>query len=542
MPKRHNNTFSSFFFRNGRITGRRGRRKGIGSIIGTLFFVLIAIIVLGIFITIFNSFSSYVQTFEGYSQQSQLNQETDFSLTSMNFAVPNPTLTGPSTVSTTTTQSAVEYSPQNKLIYADGLWWVFFSTGSGISYETSSTGTSWSAATSVTTSATSTTGMTFSIWLSGTTLYYVLSNAGSTSSFRWRYGTISASGTISWTISETAVTTAHTAEEYDAITVDGSGNVWVALLTYKSSSSTYYLEVWKYSGGTWTSEDAISGATVTSGTMPDLEPVTSGIVLIYGEAGSTTNTVTILTTATGATWSTAVSPASYYAMFYSSAISVGNTIYFVGLASGSTGSSSGTVDFWSFTYGASSTSAQTVISSTSAGWYTSIAQANSNTFIIYYGSGVDMYYVFSTDGMTNWSSQQTISTGESSLVGISSSNTGGGLVWVSGSSSPYNVRFAAVTASTQWQVTPTFQNNSPFAVQLVSFYLVDTTQNLLVAHWDVNSSGTDVTGLFSQWVGAGQSVSTTLTMSSTWTHSDTFLATVTTNQGVIESGTYTAPS
>jgi len=153
-----------------------------------------------------------------------------------------------------------------------------------------------------------------------------------------------------------------------------------------------------------------------------------------------------------------------------------------------------------------------------------------------------MYYVYSTDAMANWSPLLTISTSESSLVGISSSNTGGGLIWVSGTASPYNVRFAALAASTQWQVTPTFQNNSPFAVELVSFYLVEPSDSLLVAHWDVNSSGTDVTGLFSQWVGEAQSVSTTLTLSGNWTHSATYLVTVTTNQGVVQSGTYTAPS
>jgi len=487
------------------------------------------------FVTIFNSFTSYVQVFDAYSRQVQQNQQTSFSLSSASFVVPTPTVSTPSTPSTSTSQLAVAYSPDDKVVYAQGLWWLFYSSGASIVYRTSSDGAAWSAATTVTSSTTSTTGITFNIWISGTTLYYVLSNALSSASFLWRYGTLNVGGTITWTIAETSVTTAHTANDYDSIVTDNSGNVWVALTTHQGA--TYYIEVYKYSGGAWALENTISGVTVT--TAPDLESVTSGIVLIYGQGGTTTGTVTLITTATGASWTAAVSPASQYAMFLSSAVTVGNTVYFAGMAASSGAQATGTVNLWNFTYGGASISAEKTLKSTAGGWYTSITQASSTTFLLFYGSGTSLYYIYSTDSLALWSSEQTISTSETSLIGISSSNTRGGIAWVSGAASPYNVRFAFVTPSSNWQITSSYQNSSPFAVHLISFYLYDINSSSLVDHLDTNSTAPGVSGLFDQWVGAGQSSPVTVTFN--WTHKHDYLITTTTDQGVIESATFVAP-
>jgi hypothetical protein len=503
-----------------------------------LFFVLIVIIAVTFLVSIYTSFTGYVHTFTSVNTQFQLNDETSISIPSVSFVVPAPATTGPSTVGTSTTKQANAYSEDNKLIYAQGLWWSFYSSGStatGTVYRTSSNGVTWSAATSVVTGTGSNLGYTFSLYSVGNTLYYALSNSQSSNSFTWGYGTLNSGGTITWSISAVSVGTTYTANKYISIVADGSGNVWVALSS-TDGSGNYYVEVWEYTL-TWSSVDTISG--VTSTTSPMLLSVTSGIVLIYGTGSTSTGSVYITTTVSGSSWTPTVSPPSNYAFLHSSAFSSGNVVYFAGMAgSGNTG----TVKFWNFTYGGSATTAETTIQSSTSGWYASIAQSqtNPNTFLIFYGSGSNMYYVYSTDQGDMWSSQQTISTGESTLSGTSSSNAGGGVVWTSGGSSPYNVRFASVTLSNSWQLTPSFQNASPFAVHLISLYLYDTNSSSLVAHYDTNSSAPGVSGSFDLWIGAGQTASLTFTFN--WTHSHSYLVTVTTDQGIVVSSTFLAPA
>jgi hypothetical protein len=526
--------------RSGLFRNRAQPRRGIGTIVGMLFFVLIVIIAITFLITIYSSFTNYVHTFTSVNTQMQLNDQTSLSISSMNFTVPAPTVTGPSTIDTSTTKQANAYSEENKLIYAQGLWWSFYSSGSttmGDEYRTSSNGVTWSPATSVITGTGTNLGQTFTVYLSGTTIYYALSNSQSSNSFTWRYGTLNSDGTITWAISAATVATTYTANKYISMVTDGSGNVWVALSS-TDGNGNYYVEVWKYTSA-WSSVDTINGLTTTS--SPILLSVTSGIVLIYGNGGTSTGTVHITTTATGSVWSSAVSPASNYALLQSSAFSAGNIVYFAGMAGSG---ASGTVRYWNFTYGGASTTAETTVQSSTSGWYVSISQTGTlpNTFLIFYGSGSNMYYAYSTDQGAVWSSQQTISTSENKLSGISSSNADGGIVWTSGASSPYNVRFAVVTGNSNWQITPSFQNSSPFAVHLISLYVYDTNTSSLVAHFDTNSSAPGVSGQFDLWIGAGQPQTYPSALTFNWTHKHSYLLTVTTDQGIVISSTFVAPT
>ena len=187
------------------------------------------------------------------------------------------------------------YSFERKVLYSQGLWWAFYSDGASIGYSTSADGSVWSAETIVTTSADSTDGFNFNIWLSGSTVYYVLDAAKQSASFYWRYGTLQSSGTISWSIAETSVATTNTINSYDTIVTDSSGNVWVALNTNDGVNG--HVEVWKYSSGAWAKQDDISP--VVPDIVPILEPLSSGVALVYGEGGVTA-AVKVITTITGA--------------------------------------------------------------------------------------------------------------------------------------------------------------------------------------------------------------------------------------------------
>ncbi len=430
---------------------------------------------------------------------------------------------------------ATAYSFQNKLVYSQGLWWAFYSDGTHIDYETSPDGSTWSGPTVVTSSSDSTKGYDFSIWTSGSTIYYVLTATGVSASFLWQYGTLQSSGLISWTNSQTSQTTSNTVYAYDSIATDSSGNLWIALNTFDGTNT--HIEVWKYtlSSSTWSKSDDISP--VSSDEVGILVPLSSGdMALIYGE-GSVTSQIKIISYTPASGWSstsTAVSPPSDYLLFSSSATAIQNTVYFAGLASTSTGVTTGTVKFWSFTSGGTSTSSETTIQATTAAWSSSIAEMPTKTLVLYYGNGANLYEESSENYGLAWSSAQTISSSETSVAGVTSTDGSAGVLWTSGSSSPYNVRFAALPVLSVF-------NSSPFAVQMISLYILDTTTNSLT-HFDTNPSGTDVTGSFDYWIGAGEAMSIPLSSNFAWTTSQSYVITVASDQGVLESFTLTSPT
>ena len=509
------------------------RRRGVGTVVGTLFFVLIALMLFGVILSLFNSFSNYANTYKAYTQQNLVNQSTSLSISNAAFQIPVSVST-PSTIGTSTTKQANAYSPEDKLIYAQGLWWSFHSSGSAIVYATSSDGATWSAPITVTSSRSSNVGYTFSDTVSGNTFYYVLANLNNLQSFDWRYGTLNAGGTITWSIPETTVPTQNNAFDYDSIAIDSSGNPWVALTTYDGTN--YYIEVYKYTSSSWNLANTIPG--VTSKTTPMLLPVTSGIVLLYGTSGTTTSTITLITTATGSSWTSAISPPSRYASFQSSATSIGNTVYFAGMGASSNGKNTGTVMVWNSTYGGSSTSPETTVDAATGSWYVSISQLNPSDFFVFYGSGADMYYSYSTDAGALWSARQTISTSENALSGIAASDVGAGIAWTSGASSPFSVRFAFVTVSPN-TLSVSLQANNPFAVHFISLYIYDVNSSTLVAHYDQNSSASGVAGVFDYWVSEGNTIQPSFTVN--WSHNHSYLFTATTDQGLLVSANYKSP-
>ena len=424
--------------------------------------------------------------------------------------------------------SATSYSFERKLVYSQSLWWAFFSDGTNMVLETSADGSIWSNATIISTSSATTSGYDFSIWQSGNTIYYVLADSGASNSFLWRYGTMLSSGSITWSIPETTVTTTNRVYSFNSIVTDASGNVWVALNTNDGTNT--HISVWKYAGGSWSKVDDVSP--VATDTVPILVPISGGVALIYG-SGGTTQTVKVTASATGSIWSTAVSPASYYKMDYSSATSIGNTLYFVGLASASTGAVSGTVKFWSFTFGAGQTSPETQLNATVSPWLTSISEEASRTLIVFYGSGSNIYDLYSVNAGATWYPRTTISSTESSITGLTSIYAGTGVIWTSGTAVPFNVRFADLPSVT-------ISNNSPFPVHMISLYIYNPNTNAVV-HFDTNTSATGVTGSFDYWLGAGETVSVPLP-SYTWVTSQSYLVTATTDQGVVSSLSTTAPA
>ena len=132
----------------------------------------------------------------------------------------------------------------------------------------------------------------------------MLDAAKQSASFYWRYGTLQSAGNNQLGNRHKPLSLQlTTVNSYDSIVTDSSGNVWVALNTNDGVNA--HVEVWKYSSGSWAKQNDISP--VVSDIVPILEPLSSGIALIYGEGGVTA-AVKVITTATGASWTASVSP------------------------------------------------------------------------------------------------------------------------------------------------------------------------------------------------------------------------------------------
>jgi len=170
---------------------------------------------------------------------------------------------------------------------------------------------------------------------------------------------------------------------------------------------------------------------------------------------------------------------------------------------------------------------------TTSGWSVSISDEPSKTLIVFYGAGSNLYMLSSLNFGTTWSSIQTISSSESSVAGVTSAEGGSAALWTSGSSSPFNVRFVSVPLLSTI-------NNSPFAVHMISLYILNTVTSTLV-HFDTNSSAPGVSGSFDNQIGAGEIMSIPLS-SFAWTTSESYIITLTTDQGQVFSSTLTSPN
>lgn len=457
----------------------------------------------------------------------------------------NPTMISPSTVYTgSTTDTATSSTPENKLFYDLGLWWDFFAVGNGIDYSYSVDGLVWSSATSVITSATysgAATGSDFSLDYSGSTVYWALSSGDSAATFDYDSGTLSSSGSITFgTVATISTSTGYTSYGPISIAIDASGNAWVALTTLQSGT-TYHIEVYEHNSGAantvWSSNIAPSTSpTATADGVIDGLQTGAGSVLVVETSGTSgTGTIVVYSTTgssgwTSSTWTSGVSPPSYYSLPSSSEELVGSTLAFAGLASTSASQTSGTLNFWTFMIGESATSSEQQIEATAASWQAAIGVYGNTLFLFDATSSTLSYYYTGNLGNT-WSPKITATTYEPNIAGLSASDGGTiAVTWTNGNPSvgSFNVRFASLSSLT---VT----NNGFNAIHIVSLYIVNPATNSLIEDYFTNS-----TELFDYWVGAGSTA--TLAFSFPWTTTTSYALTFATSSGVVETESYTSPA
>lgn len=159
----------------------------------------------------------------------------------------------------TSTDSNVTYwsGIGRKVFYANGLFWVFYSDGTNMIYQTSEDGVTWSAATTI---RTCDTGQNFSVWFDGTYLHYAATAVQTYNGpIVYRRGIPNSDGTITWSAAEqTARQDANIAFKRIIIAVDSAGFPWIGMYSLQKAPLTAgsFADVTKSStnDGTWVTD------------------------------------------------------------------------------------------------------------------------------------------------------------------------------------------------------------------------------------------------------------------------------------------------
>ena len=383
----------------------------------------------------------------------------------------------PTTIGTSTTNSATQYNFQRKVFFCQTRYWAFYSDGSNIVWSTSTDGSSWSGPTNVRVGGT---GEKFSTWndCANSKVYYAY--AASTTTFQHRAGTLNSDGTISWDYAEVSITGSFGTEREPTIAEDTSSILWIAFVSYKTGGSKGdYLEVWKCTisgtncgtGSNWATMapfpaqlNSASAATVHG---PQILPLTSGKLSLVYTKGSTGGSGIAMRTYTGSAWNAEVIPGTNptYTTQEIAALAISDTTYFAGVCVAfASCSAAGNVLFWSCAYPCSSIPASaTTLSSATTNNNVVISSDNSQELVVAYGtagSSTSILYRVSTDGGSSWQTEQTLASSESiRLDTLTASYTIGNslyeLLWTDNAgSSPFNIRFATLSVGSASSVSP----------------------------------------------------------------------------------------
>jgi len=539
------------------------RRAGVSSIVGSIFFVLIMVVAIASLVTIFNSFTAYNQQVNKVSNANALVADTGLSITGGQFgAFPPSSPSNPSVATACTATTATQSTNQNKLFYAAGMWWDFYTCNSNFQYSTSYDGVTWEAATTVPTLVSGyTVGPYFDMQMIGSTMWIVIAKDAS-AAFQFAEGTIAAggtysapAGTITWITAPAQVTTTANTLGPIQIAEDGAGNEWVAVVQGATAIAIYEHEACATASNTGWEPNACASSAAPTNYAPTATPnlgalsananmilfaapstlSAMGAVLLYETGSATvpsTGTVGVITqTALASTaWTQlTVTGITDYSLTSSSALFAGTTLYFAGLQNAAVGSATGDVKFWtlpltSMTVGAAT--AEQTIESTAQAWMAALTYTGNTLalFDSYPTSATIQYYTSSTLGSIWNSPAITLESAETAVNGLSPAAGAFAVTW---SNTANNVRFAALS-------TVTVTNSSPFSVHVVDLYVYYSGTNSLVAHYYLNS-----TEDFDYWIGQGST--TTIPVRFIWAAATSYLFTIGTDTGVTAQLTSTSP-
>jgi RHS repeat-associated protein len=361
------------------------------------------------------------------------------------------------------------------VFFYDDKWWFFYTYykggewGEAMFYMSSTnyTGKAWNAPVEIGLQYNDTVYFDVALSSSTGTIYYVAYAATypgySDDRFWWEYGTLSSSGSITWSNSETAVTMSYYDSEVPpSIALDTAGNLWAVIPEQSSYTSTQscpcYDAIYELPSGstTWNLQHTFStsatGGSPSSFPVPELVPLQnkglSLVTCIYCDQGS--NPTIYLNEYNGNSWGSQITIATGSTFNYFETTSLANTTYVVyeDLSSGSTG-----VKSINYTYGASGPKPASMVYSMSSAdsvdsaittdqfgnLFVTVADINKNSLTVYR----------SPDGGTTWTNFAVITTSETSQVQntlqvLETTQYLGGIGWLQGSNGAFNLRFTTI--------------------------------------------------------------------------------------------------
>jgi RHS repeat-associated protein len=344
----------------------------------------------------------------------------------------------PTVVAASITPWATSYDYEGHTCFASGRYWVFYLDGSRYGIRSSADGITWSAETTLTTSTPANGNGMISWYCKGNEVYYAGGSGGANDQFFYRYGILNPDGTVTWAAPEGAVYTWGSYDLLSSIAVDSRGDIWVAMDT--SYNLRAHIEVWEHTTS-WAKTLDITGASDAQ-----LVPLTSGkVALLYANNGISFHIMTY----NGAYWMGANVATAPYDFRYLSASSIGDTVELAAF------DGSSHIVYQSYAFGASSWSPSTVIGQ---GTEATISSDGSGTLVIFWtDGGSNVRFAVSTTAGSSWGPVQSVSSTETSANYPSASfiivSNMAEVVWTSGNSAPYDVRFAALPTTVQDAVT-----------------------------------------------------------------------------------------
>jgi len=342
----------------------------------------------------------------------------------------------PSLVGTSTTNYALTYAHQRKCFYANGRFWVFWCNGSYMVYASSADGSTWTSPTAV---RDTDFGHDFSVWWDGTYFHYA---HGAGSSLHYRRGIPNADGTITWSISEQTISTVYNHINYPYISIGSNGYIWILYRDEGSSSSIYPYVIYSTDNGTsWSTPYRLNDVSSAYWTG-SIVPLTDGKMLavyhhqqspvyvrLWNGSWQAEKATTSLITSRGA----------------HSVVAYGDVVHIAFLENGT---SAGKY----VKYDATSDSLSSEITLIASG-LPRLTVADSGTLYCFYGADNHIYYKTSTDSGDTWSSpvdwiDETTETLRDLSVFYKQYGDYIGVVYRTGTESPYNIKFAYLTTNT----------------------------------------------------------------------------------------------
>jgi len=362
----------------------------------------------------------------------------------------------PSTVGTSTTTNAVSNSYQRKSFFSlsAGRFGAFYGDGSNVGYKTSLDGSTWS---NFVVFGAQPNGPAISVCFDGTYLHYARETYGTTEDLYYRRGILNSDGSFTWSAVEQLVidATVDDRAEDPTVAVDSSGYVYIGYKWFDGTNRYPYITKNTNNDGTWSTASGypLQLSTTAGGWGVSIIGLTSSRMYVIYAYGGARPRGKLYTGSWGTEETITALGNNIENGLFHSAVGINDDVHFVYLKA-----TSYDICYLKRTYGTGWSSEVTVRSATTSTSSPALSiNSNNDLYCFWVGSPTanHIYYKKNSGGTwdtnpTDWIDETT--DGISSNRGLSCfyQRYGAyiGLLYMTKTASPYNVRFAYLNFNT----------------------------------------------------------------------------------------------